>query len=483
MGEHGGVAGIIVQGNGLQIGVRPRKAAGGDHRPGEGRLSIHQLQVDIICSIIGRYITLRLPLRLLLVQPVNEVEQAVRHDSVAQVAGVVHVIEILPLGDHPVSAAKLGTHRFQHIHHGHLVPIADGGQAAFQVPVVGKHREQQDHRRMVGPVQHMAHQALIEHALRLVSCIVDGKLDDHQIRLHRALPGDVPAVAHQAGLRGSAPHAGLDVADVPAIPLAQALTGDPGIAVFLQRHRPGPLGDGAAQKGHGHFFPGSGPAEEGLDSRIVPRTEEGPGDHLPVPGALGVHGWVGVLLRDLEAFVYITYHGHGGHVGNRWQFKSEFSQPCVGIAPLQRPQLDHPFRPIGGEGEAVAAAGVSFADQGKIHRHPGLPGDGDADAVHQLPKPGHVREQIQDIFILNAPGDPGEGGQPVTADENGVPAPAIVLGDAPHLLVEQHIEPGPFPGGILGCHWACHNNRLLKLILLVFYSVSRPNTNHFLRFQ
>ena len=465
VGEHGGVVIIVVQGHGLQVRVGFRVAAGADHRSGEGVLPVHQAQGLVIPAIIGKHMALRLLLGLLMIQPVQTIQQAVGHDFVAQVAGVVHIIEVLPLGDHPVfRVAKLGGHRLQHIHHGQLVPVADGGQAALQVPVVGEHRKQQDHRRVAGATENVAHQTLVEHTLGLVPGVVHREFHHHQIRLNASVPGDVPVIAHEPGLRGGASHPGFDVADVCAVFATQTFAGQPGIAVFLQGHGTGALGDGSPQESNGHFLPCPGPAEEGLHPRVVPRAEEGPGDHLPVATALRIHGGVRVHFGNLESVIYITLDGRRRHIRHGGKLKTEFPQPGVEFAPVQPVQGNHPFRPVGGKGEAVAAAGaaVALADQAEAHLQGRIGGgNGHTDAVHQLPEAGHIRQELQDCFVLHPAGDPGSGGQPVAADENGVDAPAVILGNAAHLFVQKYIKPRPLFAGVLGCHRTCHRNDLL----------------------
>ena len=429
---------VVVQGHHLQILVSAGKAAGGDNGMGDGILSVQQHQVFVVPAIVGRHEILPLLLRLLGIQPVYEIQQAVRHDLVAQVAGVVDIIEILPLGNHPVRRLKLGGHRLQYVHHGQLIPVADGCQTALQVPVVGEHGKQQNHRRAIGALQNVTHQAFVEHALGLVPGVVHREFNHHQIRLNPAVPGDVPVIPHEPRLRGGASHACLDVADVLAVPLAQTLPGTPGVAVFLQGHRSRPLGDGAAQKGHGDLLPCLCPAEEILNSFVVAGAEEGPGNHFPVFGAFHVHNGVRVLIGNGKSIVDITLDGDRGHVRHGGHFKPEFSQTAVKFAPGQLFQVDHPLRPVGGEGEAVAAAGaaVTLAHQGEHHLHAVLAGDGHADAVHQLPEACHAGEQLQNGRVLDTAGDLGERGQPVAADVNGVPASAVILGGAPHLRVQ-----------------------------------------------
>ena len=486
IGDLRGVFRLIVQGDALQVGIRSGEVARVNHRVRRAILFVQQPDVGKVSAVDRGHIPVRLPHLLLPVQPVQQVHQAVGHHPVAPVGGVVNVVEVLPLGDHRLNALpghKLGRHRLQQIHHGQLVAPADGGQPLFQVPVVGKDREEQDHRRPLGLIQNPAHQALVADAAGLVSLGVDGKLNDHQIRRHGAVPGDVPVISDQAQLGGGAPHAGLDVMQIFTRPrrvaLPDGLKGLAGVAVLLDGHRPGSLGDGAAQKGQIHRLPCTDLTQQPLDPVVVAAGEEGAGNHLPIGSALKIHRLVRINVRGMVSVVQVELDGGGGQILHAGHLEEELAGDGVILLPVQLPQHHDLLHAVCLEAEGVAGAAALSPGapeaEGELDLHIRTLGrHGDADAVHQRAETPGSGEQTEDLLICDAAHHFCEGHQAGVAEIDGMPAGSVVLRDSPHRLIQQNIEAFPPILRILWCdklHLPSIPSRPCSSTLLFFYQI------------
>ena len=251
---------------------------------------------------------------------VHRRQQAVRHDAVAEGGGMVLVKEEFlrrPFLPHVGKRGVLDGHHHQIVSFAHLF------QLVLQIEPGFEHREQQNHRRVVGLGQDGFHQRFKAPVPGGLLVIVDGKFHDHQIRqavgvLHPIR--NIPLIAHEAEGGGRAAHPGIDEPHVAAVPRAvpgRESPGEPGSVAFLIRFRPRALRNGAADGGNGDFFPRLRPLDHVLQAPVVPQGHHAVLQHLFIPFRLRGIGKVYILAHGGTA----SHHQHHGQSPAKHSFQ------------------------------------------------------------------------------------------------------------------------------------------------------------------
>ena len=325
-------------------------------------------------------------------------------------------------------------------------------------------------------------------ALRLVSLVVDGELDDDQIGLHRTVAGDVAVIADDAELAGRAADARFNVADMCAVvgcvPFADGLIGLARVAHFLRGNRTRALCDGAAQEGDRRGLAIAELLQHTLDTDVVAGAQAAAGDHLAVGGRIESHGRVGVNLGDCVAVVQVELDGGRGDVLRFDELEQKLLRRLVAVGPLLLIHDHDVLGAIGGNLHTVAAAAAAQFPgeaEGEGHDLVGqVADDADADAVHELTEALGRAKHFQNVLIVNAADHLGESYKAVTIDINGVAAYAVIARQAADRLVQQHIKSRAFGRWVLGCDLVQHRflHSFLNCLCLMFGGLITGQTYH-----
>ena len=189
--------------------------------------------------------------------------------------------------------------------HHQVVYFANLFQLVLQIEPALEHREQQDHRRVVGLGQDGFHQRFKAPVPGGFLVIIDGKLHDHQIGQAVGILDpihNIPLIAHEAEGGGRTAHPGVDELHVAAVPRAvpgREPLGEPGGVAFLIRFRPRALRNGPADGGEGDFLPRPRPPDHVLEPLVISQGHHAVLQHVLIPFR---------LLRVRK--VYVLPHGN-----------------------------------------------------------------------------------------------------------------------------------------------------------------------------
>ena len=144
-------------------------------------------------------------------------KQTVRHYLMPDVCRMEAVVKELVFDHYPARVRlfiKLLYHAVARADHRQIVLRSHHAKPLLQIPVVCKHRKQQDDSGPVLCGENPSDKRFIADPFRLIPLVVHRKLHDHNVRRHRTVSAHIALVADHAKLRGRSAHARLDIMNI-----------------------------------------------------------------------------------------------------------------------------------------------------------------------------------------------------------------------------------------------------------------------------
>ena len=134
---------------------------------------------------------------------VPQVHEAVCHDTMSHIAGMIYIIKELILRQYSAffsGQAKLRCNRILNADHGQFIGLTHNRKPILKIPVICKHCKKQYHRRMPRQCKNLTDQTFITYAFCLIAFIIHSKFYHYNIRLNSAISQYIPVKTQHSKL-------------------------------------------------------------------------------------------------------------------------------------------------------------------------------------------------------------------------------------------------------------------------------------------